>query len=312
MTFALTTARLLLAAVFAVAAASKLTRRERFGLTLEAFGVPGPFLTPGVWLIALMELALSALFVPPSTGRAAALAAAALTAVFTAVVARTLASGKRPDCGCFGFLSEAPIGWTTLARNAVLIASAAAVATRPGRSPGWIEAAATGGAAVLVLQGWLWFELLRRYGRALGRLAEHELDTDEPSPLEVGDEAPLFVLPDVDGRLVSLESLLEESQETVLLFTNPSCGACEVVLADPAAVGAVVVSNGTADAEHEGGTVLLDEESQVMELYRVAAVPTAVLVDRDGLVAARPAVGATGVVELLRAAFPLHLAGEAA
>ena len=312
MTLALGAARLALAAVFAVAAVVKLSGRERFRETLGAFGVPGSFLTPAAWLIALTELTLAALLVPLPTGRAAALAAVTLTAVFSAVVAWTLAAGKHPDCGCFGSLSAAPIGWTTLTRNAALIGLAATVATRPAPALGWIEAASAGCAAVLVLQGWLWFQLLRRYGRALARIAELESNVDEPRLLEVGDEAPLFALPDLDGRLVSLESLLEESQGTVLLFTNPICGACEAVLADPAAGGAVVVSNGAAEAAHPGGTVLLDEGSQVMDLYGVAAVPTAVLVDRNGLVAAPPTVGATGVVELVRAAFPVHLAGEAA
>jgi methylamine utilization protein MauE len=312
MTLVLAVARLALAAVFAVAAVAKLAGRERFQETLGTFGVPRSFLTSGAWLVALTELALAGLLVPSTTGRPAALAASALAIAFSAVVARTLRSGKRPDCGCFGSLSAAPIGWTTLARNAALVALAGAVAVRPAPALGWVESASGGGTALLLLQGWLWFELLRRYGRALGRIAELESDDDEPSPLEVGDEAPRFALPDLHGRLVSLESLLEESEETLLLFTNPSCGACEVVLADPAASGAVVVSNRSAGVGQHGGTVLLDEESKVMELYRVAAVPTAVLVDRNGRVAVPPVVGATGVVELVHASFPLRLAGEAA
>lgn len=312
MMFALAFARLALAAVFAAAAVAKLAGRERFGETLGTFGVPRPFLTPGVWLIALTELTLAGLLVPSSTGRLGALAGAMLAAVFSAVVARTLASGKRPNCGCFGSLSAAPIGWPTLARNAALVALAVAVATRPAGELGWIEAAATAGAVLLALQGWLWFELLRRYGRALRRIAELESGIDEPPSLEAGHEAPLFALPDLDGQLVSLESLLEESEETILLFTNPGCGACDLVLADPAAGGLVVVSGGVVDRELHGGTVLLDEEREVMRLYGVTVVPTAVLVDRHGLVASPPAVGAGEVAELLRTASPVRVAGEAA
>ena len=139
------------------------------------------------------------------------------------------------------------------------------------------------GAVLLALQGWLWFELLRRYGRALRRIAELESGIDEPPSLEAGHkDASCSTLPDLDGQLVSLESLLEESEETILLFTNPGCGACDLVLADPAAGGLVVVSGGVVDRELHGGTVLLDEEREVMRLYGVTVVPTAVFVDRHG------------------------------
>jgi Methylamine utilisation protein MauE len=312
MTFALAFVRVALAAVFGVAAVAKLAGRERFRETLGAFGVSPPFLIPGALLIALTELTVAGLLVPSSTGRPAALAAATLTAVFSAVVARTLSSGKRPDCGCLGSLSAAPIGWPTLARNAALVALAVAVGTRPAGKLGWIEVGAAGGTALFVLQGWLWFELLRRYGRALGRIAELESDIDEPRLLEAGDEAHLFALPDLDGRLVAFESLLGESEETVLLFTSPTCGACELVLADAAGAGAVVVSSASPDGEFHGGTVLLDEDREILRLYGVTVVPTAFLVDRNGLVAVPPAVGAGEVAELVRAVSPVRVAGEAA
>ena len=78
MMFALAFARLALAAVFAAAAVAKLAGRERFRETLGTFGVPRPFLTSGVWLIALTELTLAGLLVPSSTGRPGLLAAATL------------------------------------------------------------------------------------------------------------------------------------------------------------------------------------------------------------------------------------------
>ena len=82
-----------------------------------ALGVP-------VWVarpVPVVELAVGAGLVTGLARRPLAWVAVALLVAFTAIVARSLAAGRRPVCACFGAWSSRPIGPTTLVRNAVLL-----------------------------------------------------------------------------------------------------------------------------------------------------------------------------------------------
>jgi uncharacterized membrane protein YphA (DoxX/SURF4 family) len=122
-------ARILLAAVFAVAAAGKLIDPEGTRATLAEFGVPESLHRTLAIALPLTELAIAVALLPSATAAWAGVAAALLLAAFTAEVTRVLARGKAVDCNCFGSLGPSRItGWTA-ARNAGLFLLAAAVAT---------------------------------------------------------------------------------------------------------------------------------------------------------------------------------------
>lgn len=108
-------AALVLAAVFAWSAVSKIVRRP----DMTALGLP-------VWtapVTAVVELALAvALLVRPADGGVAALA---VLAGFTAFLARRVGTGA--GCGCFGTTTE-PVTSQDLMRNAALLAVAAVAA----------------------------------------------------------------------------------------------------------------------------------------------------------------------------------------
>src|SRR5437764_4211653 len=86
-------------------------------------------------------------------------------------------------------------------------------------------------AAILVgaLLGW---QLLRQNGRLLLRLDELEKRLDalefgesaEPAGLPVGSVAPQFELPDLAGKIRTLEQF--RGQPVLLIFFNPACGFC--------------------------------------------------------------------------------------
>ena len=110
-----TVAALVLAAVFAWSAVSKLIRRP----DMTALGLPR-WTAP---VTAAVELALVvALLVRPADGGIAALA---VLAGFTAFLVRRLDSGA--GCGCFGSSTE-PVSSQDLMRNAALLALAAVAA----------------------------------------------------------------------------------------------------------------------------------------------------------------------------------------
>src|SRR5919202_1674410 len=128
--------RLLLAAVFLVAAVGKLADRRGSRQTLADFGVPNALVAPAALALPVVELAIAALLVPGASARRGALAALVLLALFIAGMGVNLARGRAPDCHCFGQLHSAPVGWSTLVRNAVLAVVAAVVLWRGGVDPG--------------------------------------------------------------------------------------------------------------------------------------------------------------------------------
>lgn len=126
-------ARLLLAAVFAVAGVAKLADREGSRAALSEFGVPTRLARPLVYLLSTVELAIAAALVPAASARPAAVAAAALLGAFAAAIA--LVRGRKPDCHCFGRLHSAPAGAGTPARYLALGGVGAVFASQPSSSP---------------------------------------------------------------------------------------------------------------------------------------------------------------------------------
>lgn len=314
MSAALLASRLLLACVLGVAGAAKLADLEGAQLTAAAFGVPRRLTAAFALLLPLAELTIALTLIPDASARAAAAAAAALTAAFAAGVAATLVRGRRPECNCFGSLHSAPIGPWTLVRNVALVALAATVAAQQAPHLGLLELGVAAAALLLAAQAWLWHELLRRYGVALRRIVELEGDdgVELPQLIEPGAEAPAFLLADVDGRLVTLRDIVQASAEVVLLFTDPSCGACDLALRSAGArrPGVVAISTGERAevarkaAEHDLELALLDPDRDVAALYGVRGVPTAFLVGTDGRVASEAAVGSAMVAALLEERAP--------
>ena len=134
--------RLLLAVVFATAAAGKLLDRSGSRRALAAFGVPVRLTGAGALALPLAELAIAAALVFPSSARWGALAALVLLLAFLVGIANALAHRRAPDCHCFGQLHSAPAGAGTLARNAALAVLAAILVWRgPGPAiDAWLAA----------------------------------------------------------------------------------------------------------------------------------------------------------------------------
>lgn len=178
-------ARLLLAAVFAVAGVAKLADQPGSRRAVVDFGLPAPLAVPFGLLLPLAELLVAAALFPAALAWWGALGALGLLLLFIAGIAVSLAHGRRPDCHCFGQLHSAPAGPSTLARNTVLGAIAAFIVWQgPGNSgPGLLEWAARvtstqvalgllglGVLLALAVEGWLLVHLLQQNGRLLLRI----------------------------------------------------------------------------------------------------------------------------------------------
>ena len=313
-------ARLLLAAVFATAAGTKLLDPLGSRRALADFGVPERALPAAVLLLPFAEAAAAVALVPRPTALWGALAALVLLGIFVAGIANAMRRGQAPDCHCFGQLHSAPAGRATLARNAALAAFAVVVLLEgPGPAlDGWVgartaaELVAVGlGAAAAVLAA-LSVRLLLE-NRQLRRAVAAAPTAVRPG-LPIGVAAPAFGLRRVSGETVTLEQLLTRGRPLALIFVSPDCGPCQTLfpeverwqaaLADRLTVA--IVSQGTPEEnrpvieKHGISKVLLQEDSEVMTAYQLQGTPSAVVVSREGMIASNAAAGAFAVEALIR------------
>jgi peroxiredoxin len=263
---------------------AKLLDRAGSGLALAGFGIPSRLTAPLTVGLPVAELALAAALVVRASAWWGGLGALCMLLGFTAVIARSLARGERPDCRCFGQLHAAPVGWPTLLRNAALAALAAAVVGLGWRDPGpsvvgWLDSlpptertlavlgvVALGFlAAAIVMLAYL----LVQQSRTLLRLEAIEarledgivapVEREEARPpdkgLPVGAPAPAFELPDLGGEPRALAALLAPGRPVLLLFVGTGCDPCFALLPEMTrwqrehaeAFTLVLVSSGSAD-----------------------------------------------------------------
>jgi len=206
--FAALAARLLLAAVFLLAGATKLVDPVGLRKALRNFGLPSALARPAVILLPALELAVAVALIPTSLAWYGAWGALVLLTIFLLAVGVAMARGRKPDCHCFGQLHSAPVGWATLARNAVLWACAGALVLGYRQHPGpdlWAWIASLEGvelkAAVVAacVVSFLFLYVLSR-ARPKREPAQPELPQLESPQPESGD---LPLLSTVDDREVA-------------------------------------------------------------------------------------------------------------
>lgn len=149
--------RSFLAALFATAAIAKLGGQEEFYGVVRNFRLLPDGLSRAVaFALPPVELAVAAGLLVTPLAVPAAVAAAALLAVFGAGIAINVARGRTQiDCGCFRDGMKQRISWAVVGRNAGLAAMAlAVVGLQPGARAAGVVDIATGviaGAVMMLL-----------------------------------------------------------------------------------------------------------------------------------------------------------------
>ena len=135
------------------------------------------------------------------------------------------------------------------------------------------------------------------------------------SGLKAGARAPVFNLPDVQDRMVSLEQY--RGRRVLLLFSDPQCGPCDelaphlVRLHRECAndgMGVIVVGRGSAEenrrkAEQHGfqfPVLVQDRKWKVSKEYEILATPAAFLIGEDGVIIRDVAVGRDAILAMVR------------
>ncbi len=134
------------------------------------------------------------------------------------------------------------------------------------------------------------------------------------SGLKAGTPAPVFLLPDLQGRMVSLEQY--RGRRVLLVFSDPQCGPCDELAPHLVrlhreyandGLGVVLVGRGKAEenqrkAEQHGfqfPVLLQDRKWKVSREYGILATPAAFLIGEDGVIAKEAAVGRDAILALV-------------
>jgi peroxiredoxin len=134
--------------------------------------------------------------------------------------------------------------------------------------------------------------------------------------LKAGTSAPTFELPDLAGRPVCLTD--ERGRRVLLVFSDPECGPCDVLLPDLARLerehrenGLAVVMVGRGDPEENRRKaeafgvefpVVLQPGWRLSKQYGIFVTPVAFLIDEEGVIERDVARGPTAILELAREA----------
>ncbi len=259
MDFFLIIIRIALAAVFGVAGVAKFFDPDGTKKALADFGVPEGAVKACAIILPLAEVAIAYALLVNGAAWYAALGAVALLALFSLIMLMQIASGKTPDCHCFGQIYSKPIGWKSLARNGVFaVLGIILLAGLPRYDLDhiyyWLnDALITGtlmqyifvignlalvGAAVYYLrkvsaqQSELnrQIEALQIQGEERPGAKVHEHMTSPDEGLPIGAPAPDFELPDMNGKTVSFEQLLMRGRAMLFFFISPTCAPCKALL----------------------------------------------------------------------------------
>jgi peroxiredoxin len=153
---------------------------------------------------------------------------------------------------------------------------------------------------------------MRQNGRILLHLESlsqrlgHAHGTGPTPELPLGSVAPEFALPDLSGTRHTLAEF--RGQRVLLIFFNPGCGFCVKMAPDLAALPVdgshgrpvpLVVTTGEIERNRqlieEHGMrcpVLVQEQMEVTATYLVPGTPAGYLIDEQGAIASKLAVGA--------------------
>ena len=323
--------RLIIIAVLLVSGFAKLADREGSAEAMNGFGVPRRLVPFAAFSLPFVEIALAIGLVFAATVSWAAMLTTLLFLAFTIGVGRIVLSGENLDCHCFGQLSTGPVSRLTLIRNIALTLAGVFVAwwawTRDATAI-WedVSWAMVGIVVVLlafVVRGVVIFRLWQTQAALLGQI--DELQAMIPAgrirkpPVEesfVRVTGGLTVT-NTEGESVPVSAVIRPKSPAMLIFVSSSCRACNAIMPDIAnwqqefAALMPISVIGTGDAAEVRSraaaagidAVYMREGDALATTLNVNGNPTAVLVDHDGFVRAKPMLGGVAIrraVEELR------------
>ena len=133
-----------------------------------------------------------------------------------------------------------------------------------------------------------------------------------------GEKAPPLMYPDLEGHMFSLAEL--RGTPTVLLFWNPGCGFCQQMLPDvqawekravKTAPKLLVISAGSVEDNRQLGLksrIVVDQHFSAGRAFGVGGTPSGLLLDSDGRLVSKLAVGRHQILETVLTERPVATA----
>lgn len=263
-------ARLVLGGVLAGASVAKLASPRSSRAALSTFGIDGVQLQSVAWgLLIVAELALAAGVIAGAA--TAAYLAAALMATFAATMVGAILRGRAgPPCACFG--ARSTVGWTAVARNALLAVGFAALPSLPAGDLSTDEWLGLGLAVALLGCAALGVAVLA-LAREVGLL---RLRLGPGSALELMGEGP-----EIGSRTpaVSRFDITPGTELALAVFTSRSCHVCHgLTPAIASLAGDPILAVMTFEEA---------DESDVWAELAIPGSPYAVAMDSEGRVLAK-------------------------
>lgn len=320
--------RLILAAVFGIAALSKLRDTQPTHAHMLGAGLPHALAGALAIGLPLVEIGIAIALISEPFQQAGAWVALLLLIAFSAYIVWQLVRGNRAACNCFGTLTHAPLGPALLVRNAALALMAGLLLITPPvhlALSADVVALAALSAGTVALAYWC-VQLTRQQGRLLLRIERIEqLEPREwvarpndplahaqsqlpkiTAPLQAGQRIPDWPLLDVHGTPINLRDLLGAPSN--ILFLDQTCLHCRALflrLRDwvPVARTVVFVSGYRASQTifASGITVVDGAMPDAMRVFGIQSTPAAIQVNANGNLIGSPITGASAVMALLEA-----------
>ncbi len=333
--------RLLLAVIFALAGIGKILDLEGAEKAVKDFGVPQNLAKSVSVALPIAEIVIALLLLFSSTAWFGAVSGFLLLLVFIGGMLWQLAQGNAPDCHCFGQIYSEPVSAKSLIRNAVfaILSFFLVIRGTDGQGASLLDSSinSTEGNLMSLILGFATVGLLAaavyflkiisdQQTQIMRRIEVLELtsfeggetkreDVSQPTNgLLIGTRAPDFVLPDINGKKVSLKQILAASKPILVFFLSPNCGPCEALMPEieswqnelKGKINFVFISNGKVkeNLTKFGGTslkqILIQKEKEVMGMFGAQWTPTVLAISSEGFIASRQAVGDKAIRQLIQ------------
>ena len=334
MEFVLLLIRLVLFAVFALAAIGKFLDLKGAEKAVKDFGTPEEFAKTFAIGLPFAEIVFAFCFLFVSTAWVGALGGLILLLSFTGGMVWQMAQGNAPDCHCFGQIHSEPVSRKTVIRN-IIFSLLALFLVAQGRDDQGLSLA--DGASdtmqllliflVLALTAAALFYLkkvLDKQTEILRRIELIELLSRDGIPLErneagsphdglpIGAPFPDFDLPNVSGGRVSLETVRRNGLPSLFVFVSATCDPCKALLPElerwEAELGDrinfILFSSGSPEDNGAkfgvfSNDVILQQRREVADTVYARWTPTAIFVRADGTVGSHPAAGDAAIRKLM-------------
>src|SRR5687768_2015584 len=326
--------RLVLFAVFAVAAIGKFLDLKGSEKAVKDFGTPEEFAKTFAIALPFAEIVFAFCLLFVSTSWVGAIGALILLLSFTGGMIWQMAKGNAPDCHCFGQLHSEPVSRKTLVRN-IIFSVLALVLIAQGRDNQGLDLTDSNSDAmqlilifsVLALTAVVLFYLKKivdSQSLILKRLEILEVMSRDGIPLDrseaghpqdglpIGAPFPDFSLSDTSGKVVTLSSALANNRPAVFLFVSPTCDPCKALVPEierweaelGERVNFVLLSSGSASDNSDkfavfSDAVVLQEKREIAEAVHARWTPTALFVRADGTIGSHIAAGDVAIRELI-------------